>query len=312
MPLHTDKRPDNLDDLMGNDGIKEAIKMSLARQDKPHSWMFVGPAGCGKTTMARIVAKMIGCHTDDIAEYNSANTRGIETIRDLIQSTYYMPTRSQYKIYILDEAHKITSDGQNALLKTLEEPPSHCFFVICTTDPDKVIKAIRTRCAMYEMKTLASPYMKKLIENTLVSEGIQVEDFPKEVVNQIIKSADGCPRQALILLDSVIDIEDEKTALNAISEATNNEKTSIDICRTLLDKRKNRWLDMKYYLKGFDEEPEKIRYAVLGYLAACLLSDKNDAATDAHISQVIDCFTESFMYSGKAGFYNACYQACLI
>lgn len=310
MPLHLDKRPSTLEEVIGNDGVKESLQSVFGREDKPRAVLFIGPSGCGKTTLARIAAKMIGCHDNDIQEYNSANTRGIDTIREMNQNAQYSPMAGKVKVYIIDEVHKLTNDAMNAMLKLLEDTPKHCTFLLCTTDPEKLIKAIRTRCMTFEVKSLAPMQVTKLVERTIISEGIALADFSKEVIKAIVKAADGCPRQAMIFLDSVIDIEDETTALKAILNATATETASIDICRLLLETRKNRWLDMKFHLKGLDEDAEKMRYAILGYMAACMVSEKG--GNEEHISQVIDCFTESFMYSGKAGLYNACYTACKI
>lgn len=265
---------------------------------------------CGKTTLARIAATLIGCVPDDVQEYNSSNTRGIDTIREIAQNCLYSPMSGKVKVYIIDECHRMTKDAQNALLKTLEDTPKHVFFFLCTTDPEQLIKAIRTRCMLFEVKQLNSMQLTKLLEDTIKSEGIPLEEFSKSVIKEITKAADGCPRQALILLDSVIDIIEEVDALRAISEATATETASIEVCKLLLETRPNRWDDMRFLLKGLGDDAEKMRYGILGYMAAVLISDtcKN---TD-HVSAVIDQFTESFMYTGKGGFYNACYNACKI
>lgn len=307
MPLHIDKRPKTLDEVVGNDGIKESLRIAFTREtDKPHTVLFVGPSGCGKTTLARIIATMIGCAPEDVSEYNSSNTRGIDTVREIAQNAQYAPMRGSVKVYIIDEAHKMTNDAQNAMLKLLEDTPKHVYFLICTTDPEKMLKAVRTRCMTFEVKALANPQITKLVRDTVEAEGI--DDFSQKVITEIVKAADGCPRQAMILLDSVIDIEDEVTALKAISEATATETASIDLCRLLLETRKNKWDDARFLLKGLSDDPEKLRYAILGYMAAVLISDGCKNADT--VSSIIDQFTESFMYSSKAGLYNAVYQAC--
>jgi DNA polymerase III gamma/tau subunit len=306
MPLHIDYRPRTLDEVIGNDGIKESIYSVFTREDKPHTVLMCGPSGSGKTTIARIIATMLGCDSEDILEYNSANTRGIDTIRNIVENCQYAPLKGKYKVYILDEAHKITNDAQNALLKVLEDTPKHVFFIICTTDPEKLITTVKKRCMTFEVKGLAAPQMTKLLNDTVKSEGI--DDFPKSIITEIVKTAEGCPRQALVLLDSVIDIEDEVAALRAISESTATETASIDLCRLLLDTRKGKWADARFLLKGLPDDPEKVRYSILGYMAAVLISD--GCKDPDHVSGIIDQFTESFMYSGKGGLYNAVFNAC--
>jgi DNA polymerase-3 subunit gamma/tau len=311
MPLHIDKRPDSLDTFYGNEGIKVALKSVLSRTDDiPRTFLFTGPSGCGKTTLGRIVATMVGCHKNDIQEYNSSNTRGIDTVREISQNAQFSAMSGKYKLYLIDECHKMTNDAQNALLKILEDTPKHVFFVLCTTDPEKMIKAIRTRCMQFEVKELPAPVISKLVKDTVESEGI--EDFSPKVIAAITKAAEGCARQSMILLDSVIDIIDEEEALRAISESTASQTASIDICKLLISDSKQKWSAMKGLLRGLPDDPEKMRYAILGYMAAVLIGDNSDGANAERASAVIDCFTESFMYSGKAALYNACFLACKI
>lgn len=309
MPLHLDKRPSSLENFLGNEGIRDSLKSVLSRkQDIPHTFLFSGPSGCGKTTLARIAANMVGCHETSIIEYNSSNTRGIDTIRQISENAQMSALIGKNKAYILDEAHKLTNDAMNALLKILEDTPKHVFFFICTTDPNKLIKAIITRCMGFEVKSLPCPVLTKLIKETVKSEGI--DDFPDSVVNAIVKVADGCPRQALILLDSVIDIVDEDAALKAVAESNLTETETMELCRLLLADRKNKWEDCRIILKGLPDDAEKIRYAVLGYMASVMIGDRTDGNTLKKASEVIDCFTESYIHVGKAGLYNSCYIAC--
>lgn len=311
MPLHIDKRPNHIDKLIGNEGIKESIKSVFTREDKPHSVLLIGPSGCGKTTIARIIASMVGCMPEDVQEYNSSNTRGIDTIREIQQNSQFAPLRGKVKVYIIDECHKLTGDAQNAILKLLEDTPKHCYFLLCTTDPDKMLKAIRTRCMTFEVKSLAGPQLTKLVEDTIVSEGIPLTDFSKEVIKAIVKNADGCPRQALILLDSVIDIEDEETALKAVSEAKATEVASIDVCRTLLDTRTNRFEDIVFLLKNLnDSDEEKMRHSIRGYMYTVAISDQ--CKDRGRVIAILDCFAESYMYVGKGALLSSCYYACQI
>lgn len=306
-PLHIDKRPPTLKDFYGNEGIKTSLDAILSRKsDVPHTFLFTGSSGCGKTTLGRIVAARVGCSPMSIHEYNSSNTRGIDTIREISQNAQMAPMSGKVKAYIIDECHAMTKDAQNAFLKVLEDTPKHVYFILCTTDPEKLLPAIKTRCMTFEVKPLASPVLTKLVKDTVKSEGI--DDFPTSVVTAIVKASDGCPRQAMILLDSVIDLIDENEALAAIQEGCATVTASIDLCRLLLEDRKGKWENARELLKGLGEEPEKVRYAILGYLGSVLISD--NCKNPDHISSVIDLFTESFMYSGKAGLYNAVFYAC--
>jgi DNA polymerase III gamma/tau subunit len=282
----------------------------FTRDDKPKTVLFTGPSGCGKTTLARICATMVGCDLGSIQEYNSANTRGIDSIREINENMQYAPMVGSVKVYILDEVHMITGAAANALLKMLEDTPKHVFFFLCTTDPEKLLKAIRTRCMAFEVKSLSNPQVTKLVKDTILNVlgEDDAADFPPSVIQAVVKNADGCARQAMILLDSVIDILDEKVALAALAAATATETASIELCRCLLEDRQKRWDDARFLLKGLGDDHEKLRYAILGYLDAVLMSD--NCKDPARVSGLIDCFRESYMYSGKAALHSDCFNAC--
>jgi len=306
MPLHIDYRPKNLDEMIGNESTISSLKTVLGREDKPHAFMFTGPKGCGKTTLARIVSDMVGCTKDGLNEYNTANTRGIDTIRDIDRSCRYAPLSGGSVLYLMDECHKLTNDAQNALLKLLEEPPKHVYFCLCTTNPEKVIDTVKDRCQIYKVRLLTSMQIKKLLRRVLKSE--KIKRFPMEAVSEIARISEGTPRRALVVLDGVIDIEDDKELMEAISEALISEQEVRDLCRLLIDvPRVSKWKEVSKLLKGIEEEPEQIRYAILGYFNTAILNSNGDAAE--RIDILIDCFQDSYIYTGKAGLSSSCYKA---
>lgn len=149
MPLHIEHRPSNLSEIFGNKAIVESLTSIFERKsDYPHAFLFHGPTGCGKTTLARIVAKMLKC--DKPEEYNMANLRGIDAVRTLVEECVYLPLTGHNRVYILDEIHRQTKDAQNALLKLLEDPPEHVYFILGTTDPEQLIATLRGRCHTYQ------------------------------------------------------------------------------------------------------------------------------------------------------------------
>jgi DNA polymerase-3 subunit gamma/tau len=302
MPLHLDYRPATLDEIIGNESVKDSLSSIFARKDRPHTFLFIGPSGTGKTTLGRIVKNMLECSDSDFIELNSANTRGIDTIRELSQNCHYSPIDGNVKVYLLDEVHQQTKDAQHAILKLLEDTPSHVYIILCTTEPEKLLKTIHTRCTTYQTKPLTEKETKALLCSVLKKE--KVSDFSDKVLNEIIRVSEGCPRQALVILDQVIDILDETAAFSAVSSFSSEEAEVIDICRALF--KNENWNTVKGKVKAVIQnvEPEKIRYAILGYMQAVLLNKADDRA-----SMLIDLFSENTYSSGKAGLVNSIYLA---
>jgi DNA polymerase-3 subunit gamma/tau len=303
-PLHLKYRPDSFEEFIGSNATITSLQ-SIIQRDKGEVrvFLFTGPSGCGKTTLARIIAKELKCSDRDFQEYNSANVRGIDTIREIANNCRYAPLSGKIKIYLLDEIHKATNDAQNALLKLLEDTPSHVRFILCTTDPDKLLKTIKTRCSSFQVSSLKITNIVKLLDWVCEEEKVEVD---QKVINKIAESCDGSPRQALVMLDQIIDIEDEEIAFKAILDSTIDERNILDLCRKLLGTGK-RWAELSQILKVIDEEPEKCRYAILSYLSKVLLNNPSD-----RVAQMIDLFSDSYIYKGKAGLILSCYMVSKI
>lgn len=301
MNLYNKYRPTDWDEIIGNEAEIESLKKALDKKDRPHVFLFVGPSGCGKTTLAKIAAKKLGADELSISEINSANNRGIDTAREIIsQMAYIPPTGSGVRIFIIDEVHKTTGDWQNAMLKPLEDTPEHVFFFLCTTNPTKLIAPLKTRCTIIKVTSLDDEAIYRLLRRTAKNEGIEKD---KEILRDIADNCSGSPRTALVLLEKIVGIEDEKMIREIISIGEEAEKEIIDLCRKLLDEKAD-WKSICDILKGLkDQEPEKIRYAVLGYMNSCLLSRKWHRAAVA-----IECFSDPFYNTGRAGLTLACFQ----
>lgn len=302
LPLHLKYRPNTFDEVIGNESLIESLKTVVGRdKGQVRSFLFIGPSGCGKTTLARIVANELGCSERDFFEYNSANVRGIDTIRDIATNAVYAPLNGKIKVYLLDEFHKATNDAQNAILKLLEDTPKHVVFILCTTDPEKLLKTIKTRCSTYQVNALPRIKILTLLKNVSKQEEVDVDI---EVLKKISDICQGSPRQALVLLDQVIDIEDTDLAIQAIVDNTVDEVKVLDLCRVLMKPRKS-WKEVSDIIKGLENtEVENIRYAILGYLSSVLLNKESD-----QVLNMIEVFSSSWMYSGKAGLISSCYMA---
>lgn len=293
-------RPSTLDDIVGNDATVDTLKTMLER-DKgvPGTFLFTGPSGCGKTTLARIVARLLGAEETDIKEHNISQFRGIDMAKEIIGDTRWKPMRGEKKVYILNEVHKSTNEWQNAMLEILEEPPSYVHFLLCTTDPDKLLKTIRTRCTTFQVTALQRQKIARLVKKIL---GLEQVEFEEGVIQKIAEFSDGSPRQALVMLDQVIDMDNE-TALELLIKTGGAEASLSDLCQSLMNG--NKWDTVSKIIKQMDiDDPERLRYAVLGYLSKVLLNKPSD-----RLSGIIELFLDSWMYSGKAGLINTCYLA---
>ncbi|MDR3071309.1 MAG: DNA polymerase III subunit gamma/tau [Endomicrobium sp.] len=215
-------RPQNFDEVIGQEHISQTLKNAICENRVAHAYLFSGPRGCGKTTMARILAKALNCKNGptilpcgvcencldisksanvDVLEIDGASNNGIDEIRALRENVKFSSANSKYKIYIIDEAHQITTQAFNALLKTLEEPPSHVVFIMATTEQHKIPATILSRCQRYRFKLIPSDEMLIAIKNIGQKEGFKIDD---EALNIITKDSGGSMRDALSLLDQSV------------------------------------------------------------------------------------------------------------
>ena len=299
MPLHLYYRPKNFNDFIGNYQMIKSLLSVIDRPDKPRSYMFYGPTGTGKTTLARLLKDYFQCHDREFIEINTASERGIDTSREIQDRMRFRPMHGNCKIFFIDEVGATTKTFQEALLKPLEDTPDYVYFILCTTDPQKVLKTVKNRCSSFELKTLSDIEMGQLIDWVLTGE--KVNDIPDHIVNMIIEKAEGCPRQALVILDQIIDLEiaDMEEAINSI----NTEEAQIkDLCQALI--KKGKWEIISKIIKGLSGEPETVRRAVLGYMNAVMLNGNTG------VGYIINEFSGNFYDSGKAGLTMACYM-CL-
>ena len=205
--LYRRYRPLKLSEVVGQEQVTEALKKSLEAGKVGHAYLFVGPRGCGKTSVARILAHEINgfkyeLEDDyvDIIEIDGASNRGIDNIRELREKAAIAPTAGKYKVYIIDEVHMLTKEAFNALLKTLEEPPAHVVFIMATTDAYKVPVTITSRAQVYTFKLVGTNVMVPHLKLICEKEGIKISDEALEV---IAKRGGGSFRDSLSLLDQI-------------------------------------------------------------------------------------------------------------
>lgn len=298
MSLHVDYRPQNFDSFYGNKIITKNLIEAIKNKTLSHTILFHGEKGCGKTTLARIIKNELECSDLGFFEFNTANTRGIDTAREIIDNLQFKAVDGSIKIFVLDEVHKTTNEFQNALLKVTEEPPSYVYFILCTTEPKKLLNTLYNRCVKYQVSKLKNKEIEELLKDIIEKEKIKLNE---NIFEMIIDECGGNPRQALIMLNIVRHSESVKEASKLIVEATNLSKNTLDLCRALL--KKNNWKIVATILKRIKEEPETIRYGVLGYMSTVLLNDNLQQA-----AVVMECFEDNFYDSKKAGLILACYR----
>ncbi|MFH1947444.1 MAG: DNA polymerase III subunit gamma/tau [Candidatus Magasanikbacteria bacterium] len=225
MALYHKHRPQTFSDIIGQDHIVQTISNQIAGDKVAHAYLFSGPRGIGKTTIARILAKGVNClnrkekdsepcdqcescseiissHSIDVIEIDAASHTGVENVREnIIDNVRFRPTKSKFKVFIIDEVHMLSTSAFNALLKTIEEPPSHIIFILATTELHKLPETIVSRCQRFDFKKVGFDEMSKQINKVAKIEGIKID---KDIVERIVNKSDGCVRDAISLLDQIM------------------------------------------------------------------------------------------------------------
>jgi DNA polymerase-3 subunit gamma/tau len=301
-PLHIKYRPKKWEDVVGNKAAISSLR-SVLKERRVHSFLFSGPSGCGKTTLARLIKSELNCSDMSYQEINAANDRGIDTVREVVQECGHYPISGKIQVILFDECHRLTGSAGEALLKATEDTPPDVYFIFATTNPEKLLPTLLNRCTHYIVYSLTPFEMKELLSRVCRSENIHISE---KVTKEIIRVAEGCPRQALVLLDQIKDLQPELTMLEAITVFTVDEKDIIELSRALLYKS---WENTKKVLKSLtDTDPEKVRRNVLGYMSAVVLSDDSNGKNLERASKVLGVFSEPFYNTGRPGLVYACWK----
>ena len=270
MPLHVDYRPNELDLVEGNQETVNKLESLLSRDDVPHTFLVHGPKGCGKTSIGRIIPNKLGVNENDIYEMNTADYRRLSDARELLRTMKMKPFKGSKRFWLLDEVHQLSKDAQNCLLKALEEPPEHAYICLSTTDPQKLLPTIRDRCHQLKVKPLKRQETIDLIADIA---GEEDKDVPEEVIKEIAKKSEGIPRTALVLLDSIIDLNPDDM-MSALENSTFKEAETIDLARAIFKgETENKIFGLLESLK--DDDPESIRRTVIGYCSSVMVGEAN-------------------------------------
>jgi len=204
--LYRKYRPKNFDEVLGQDHIVAILKSAIKSKRVSHAYLFAGPRGTGKTSVARILAKEIGCSDIDLIEIDAASSRGIDEIRSLREAVNYAPLQGPVKVYIIDEVHMLTKEAFNALLKTLEEPPKHVVFVLATTEPEKVPETIISRCQNFSFHKIPENILRQSVISIAKKEGFEIDD---EAAGLIALASEGSFRDSQGMLDQILSLGDK-------------------------------------------------------------------------------------------------------
>lgn len=253
--LYRTYRPSNFDEVAGQEHIVKTLKNALSTSKLAHAYLFAGPRGTGKTTMAKILAKALNCDEGfghicnecknclaindgshpDVLELDAASNNGVDEIRELIDKVKYGTILGRYKVYIIDEVHMLSTGAFNALLKTLEEPPEHVIFILATTEPHKILPTILSRCQRYDFNKLSDADIHGRLKEVLMHEGIA---YSEEAVKIIVSLADGGMRDALSMLDQVLAYSNNRLEVKDILDifALESKEEKIALLNAIIDK----------------------------------------------------------------------------
>ena len=254
-----------------------------------HTILFDGDRGCGKTSLARILANELGCSQLDYREINAADFGGIDTSRQIIRTMRTSPMKGKYKVFLLDEVHMLGQGGdsaknkaQTAMLKAFEEPPKHVFFFLCTTEPGNVLGTIKSRCIRHTVKPLVPKVTMELVTGIAKKEGVEL---PKQVATRIAKYSQGIAREAVKMLEQVIFLS-ESDMLEVSFQMDQTESNVKELCNCIWYGKS--WAETAKVLRALKDDPEGVRRRMRGWFAAILLNG------DQRAWMVLDTFQKPY------------------
>lgn len=284
-------RPKSFKQVVGQDQTIRSLRKVLDK-NQCHGFMFVGPSGTGKTTIARIAAKRVGADATELIEIDAATNTGVEDVRELCKGLQYASFSSGSKAVIMDECHALSGNAWRALLKWIEEPPPNVYWFFCTTEPTKVPNNIRTRCAYFELKPIVRSDMFEYVSDIANLENMDIDDT---IIDLIVKESGGSPRQALVNLAVLDGVKSRKEAAELLRSAVDSSE-AIDLCRVLI--KGASWSEAREILATMrDTNPESVRLVVVAYMTSVILSEKNKSPERA--LAILEQFSQPFNYNDK-------------
>ena len=313
--LITKYRPKNFDEFVGNSVAIRALKRVLASDNIPRAFLISGEPGCGKTTIARIIKDAVKCDDSAFVELNGSSERGIDTIRNIVSSIAYAPLSGESKVIFIDEAHQLTKEAQEALLKSTEDPPPNTYWIFCTTEPQNIRAALSRRLFKVNVPQLKNEERLELLRRVIKSEGLDKSKYSKKVVAKMSQMSEGSAGKLLQIFESIYLLDSEEEMMAQLELSGNGELQATDslwipICRTLVkvsEAPSARWKVISNCISKItlsDYEPG--RRVVMAYISTVLLRTGIPA-----YANMLEHFTVYNPSSSKAQFILACYKSCL-
>jgi len=284
-------RPKDFNEVAGQKHITQTLKNALANDKVAHAYLFSGPRGIGKTSIARILAKAVNCVNaptenpcnvcdncigiqngtiSDVIEIDAASNNGVDEIRELRDKVKYLPGYVKYKVYIIDEVHMLSQGAFNALLKTLEEPPAHVIFILCTTELQKVIPTIQSRCQRFDFKAISTIDIIAKLKEIISIENIEIEE---DAIKQIATYAEGGLRDAISLLDQVYSFNPVRVSLEDVNQICGavSMQTQIDLAKALINLNSTKAISLLNDLLCQGKEVKKITLNLIEFFRDTLM-----------------------------------------